>query len=383
MPGRTVDMKILVTGANGFVGKNLIASLNCVDGVEVLSYDVDTPQELLSVYCQNCDFIYHLAGVNRPADISQYMDVNLGFTSQLLELLKEYKNKCPVMLSSSIQAVLNNPYGKSKFAGEQLLLDYGRNTGADIYIYRFPNLFGKWCRPNYNSVVATFCYNIANGYPITISDPATKLNLVYIDDMVNELISLLTHKGHQDNEGFCYVPQMAVLTLGELAGLIQSFKESRTSLEVPDTTNDEFCKKLYSTYLSYLPEEQFAYPLKMNSDDRGSFTEIIRTPERGQFSVNISKPGIEKGNHWHHTKNEKFLVVSGKALIQLRRIDSNKIISYHVSGDKLEIVDIPVGYTHKIINEGNTDLVTFIWCNECFCPDKPDTYYLKVNEESL
>lgn len=376
-------MNILVTGAKGFVGKNLIASLNNMEGIKVLPYDLDTPQELLSAYCRNCDFVYHLAGVNRPEDVSQYMEGNLGFTSYLLELLKRHKNKSPVMLSSSIQATLDNPYGRSKLAGEQLLFNYGNDIGTDIYIYRFPNLFGKWCRPNYNSVVATFCYNIANGYPITINDPNAKLNLIYIDDVINELISLLNHEGHSDKDGYYYVPKAAVLTLSELANAIEHFKEIRTSLEIPDTTEDSLYKKLYSTYLSYLPEEQLAYPLKVNADERGSFTEILRTPERGQFSVNISKPGIEKGNHWHHTKTEKFLVVSGKALIQLRRIHSDKVVSYHVSGDKLEVVDIPVGYTHNIINEGDTDLVTFMWCNECFNPDKPDTYYLKVNEESL
>lgn len=381
--GRSVKMKILVTGAQGFIGKNLIASLNNKAGIEIFSYDLNTPPELLHVYCQNCDFVYHLAGVNRPTHVSEYMDGNQGFTSHLLELLKRYKNKCPVMLSSSIQATMDNPYGKSKLAGENLLFDYGNSTGGDVYVYRFPNLFGKWCRPNYNSVVATFCYNVANGYPITINDPNAKLNLVYIDDVVQELLGLLEQKGHRNNEGFYYVPEVTVITLSELASVIQYFKETRTSLEVPDTTENKFYKKLYSTYLSYLPEDQFAYPLKMNSDNRGSFTEIIRTPERGQFSVNISKPGVEKGNHWHHTKNEKFIVVSGKALIQLRKIDSDKIINYHVSGDNLEVVDIPVGYTHNIINEGDTDLVTLMWCNECFKPDNPDTYYLKVNEESL
>lgn len=376
-------MKILVTGANGFVGKNLIASLKTMEKIYVLPYDLDTPPESLEAYCHDCDFVYHLAGVNRPEDISQYMEGNFGFTSELLRLLRKYNNKCPIMLSSSIQADLNNPYGQSKLAGEKLLLAHGQSIGSDIYIYRFPNLFGKWCRPNYNSVVATFCHNVANSYPIIVNDPNTELNLVYIDDVVNELLSLLQHKGHQNSKGFYYVPEVTTITLQDLAELISSFKKSRTSLEVPDTTDGGFCKKLYSTYLSYLPENQFSYPLQMKSDDRGSFTEIIRTPERGQFSVNISKPGIEKGNHWHHTKNEKFLVVSGKALIQLRRIGSDKIIDYHVSGDKLEVVDIPVGYTHNIINEGDSDLITFMWCNECFNPTKPDTYYLKVNEELL
>lgn len=376
-------MKILVTGSNGFVGKNLIAALRNLDQMEVFPYDLDTPKDRLITYCKTCDFVYHLAGVNRPDDVTEYMSGNMGFTSDLLLLLKKYHNKSPVMLASSIQAAMDNPYGKSKLAGEQLLLDYGKETGTDIYIYRFTNLFGKWCRPNYNSVVATFCHNIANGIPITINNPCTELNLVYIDDVADELTGLIKHDGHKGEDGYYHVPVSANLTLEKLAELIYSFKESRNSLMVPDTTNNRITKKLYSTYLSYLPEGQFAYPLKTASDDRGSFTEIIRTPERGQFSVNVIKPGYEKGNHWHHTKNEKFLVVSGKALIHLRRIDSDKVISYTVSGDKLEIVDIPVGYTHSIRNVGNADLVTFMWCNECFCPDQPDTYYLKVNEESL
>lgn len=285
------------------------------------------------------------------------------------------------MLASSIQAELDNDYGKSKKAGEDFLLSYGAETGAPIYIYRFPNLFGKWCRPNYNSVVATFCHNIAHDLPIQINDEATRLTLAYIDDVVDSLTGLLHGQTPRQENGCCKVPVEYSVSLKELTDLLHSFKESRSTKEIPDMSEYGFVKKLYSTYLSYLPEDQFSYPLKMNEDWRGSFTEILRTPERGQFSVNISKPGIEKGNHWHDTKNEKFVVVSGNALIQFRKPDSSKIISYHVSGEKLEVVDIPVGYTHNIINEGTTDLVTFMWCNECFDPNQPDTYACKVNED--
>lgn len=374
-------MKILVTGSKGFVGKNLVARLHYAPDVELCEYDLDTNPELLDEFCKDCDFIYNLAGVNRPQNSEEFMLGNCGFVETLLETLKKYGNKCPIMLASSIQAEFDNDYGKSKKAGEDFLLSYGAETGATIYIYRFPNLFGKWCRPNYNSVVATFCHNISHDLPIQINDESTKLTLVYIDDVVDSLIGLLRGRAPQWENGCCKLPMEYYVSLKELAELLYSFKESRNTKEIPDMSEHGFVKRLYSTYLSYLPKDQFSYLLKMNKDRRGSFTEILRTPDRGQFSINISKPGIEKGNHWHDTKNEKFVVVSGSALIQFRKPDSSEIISYHVSGEKMEVVDIPVGYTHNIINEGTTDLVTFMWCNECFHPEQPDTYICKVNED--
>ena len=374
-------MKILVTGSEGFIGKNLIERLRYSGTEEILAYDKDTAPELLAEYCRDCEFVYHLAGVNRPKEAAEFQEGNFGFTSTLLSLLKENNNHCPVMLSSSIQAELDNPYGKSKKDGEELLKNYGKETNAKVLIYRFPNVFGKWCRPNYNSAVATFCYNVAHDLPIQVNGRETKLNLVYIDDVVEELVKALKGQENRSCDGFCHVDTVHTVTLGEVVDLLYSFRESRVSLVVPDMTEGGFSKKLYSTYLSYLPENEFKYPLKMNVDERGSFTEIIRTVGSGQFSVNISKPGIEKGNHWHNTKNEKFVVVSGNALIQFRKPGSTDIISVHVSGEKIEVVDIPVGYTHNIINEGSSDLITFMWCNECFNPDRPDTYFLKVNEE--
>lgn len=385
-------MKVLVTGAKGFIGKNLITSLNNIrtgknksfglsEDMMVYEYDVDSDPALLDLYCSDCDFVFNLAGVNRPKEESEFIKGNYGFASTLLDTLKIHKNTCPVMLASSIQAALSNPYGKSKKAGEDLLFQYGRETGAPVYVYRFSNVFGKWCRPNYNSVVATFCHNIAHELPIQINDRSAVMNLVYIDDVVEELVHALCGKPHMDNEGYCQVPITHTIMLGEIADLLYSFRKSRKNLSVPDMTDKGLVKKLYATYLSYLPEKQFCYPLKMNVDDRGSFTEILRTSDRGQFSVNISKPGITKGNHWHHTKNEKFVVVSGKGLIRFRKIDSTEIIDYHVSGDKIEVVDVPAGYTHSIVNEGDTDLVTFMWCSECFDAEKPDTYFLKVEED--
>lgn len=374
-------MKILVTGADGFIGKNLIAQLKNLAEYEIFFYDKDTGLDLLKKYCSECDFVFHLAGVNRPEDPAEYMEGNFGFTSQLLSLLKEYKNVCPIMLSSSIQAELDNPYGKSKKEGEDLLRTYGVETGVRVLIYRFPNVFGKWCRPNYNSAVATFCYNTAHDLPVQVNGRETKLSLVYIDDVVEELLHALPGRENREQDGFCHVKTVHVATLGEIVDLLHFFSESRTTLQIPDMTDGSFSKKLYSTYLSYLPTEKFVYPLKMNIDNRGSFTEIIRTVNSGQFSVNISKPGIEKGNHWHNTKNEKFVVVSGNALIQFRKPGSDEIISFHVSGEKIEVVDIPVGYSHNIINEGDTKLITFMWCNECFNPEKPDTFFLKVNEK--
>ncbi|MCW1735270.1 capsular polysaccharide biosynthesis protein CapF [Anaerorudis cellulosivorans] len=380
-------MNILITGAKGFIGKNLIAQLNNIkegkakeeripSDLTVFAYDIDTDSGLLDEYCREADFVFHLAGVNRPKEQSEFMEGNFGFTSVLLDTLRKYGNTCPVMLASSIQAELDNPYGISKKAGEELLFRYSEGTGAKVYVYRFPNVFGKWCRPNYNSAVATFCYNIARDLPIQVNDPKVQMTLVYIDDVVKELIAAL--EGHPNKEGdFCKVPTEYRITLGEIVDLIYSFKESRQNLQVPDLS-DAFTKKLYSTYLSYLPEDQFSYPLKMNVDERGSFTEFLKSSDRGQVSVNISKPGITKGNHWHHTKNEKFLVVSGKGVIRFRKIDEEKVQEYFVSGDKLEVVDIPVGYTHNIENLGDSDMVTIMWANEPFDPENPDTYFLPV-----
>lgn len=369
-------MKILITGSNGFIAKNLISELHNRGYRHIYRFDRETDRELLAEYTRDCDFVFHLAGVNRPRDESEYMEGNYGFTSELLGFLTSNKNACPIMLASSIQAELDNPYGKSKKAGEDLLFAYGRETGARVLVYRLPNVFGKWCRPNYNSVIATFCYNIARGLPIRIHDPNVVLRLVYIDDVVDELINAL-NGCETRNEDFCVVPTVYTASLKEIADLIHSFKRSRENLSVPDLSVP-FVKRLYSTYLSYLPSDAFAYDLKMNIDARGSFTEFIRTVDRGQVSVNISKPGITKGNHWHHTKNEKFLVVSGKGVIRFRKIDSNEVIEYYVSGDKLQVVDIPPGYTHNIENLGETDMVTLMWANEPFYPDNPDTYYLEV-----
>ncbi|MCA0150375.1 capsular polysaccharide biosynthesis protein CapF [Rossellomorea vietnamensis] len=369
-------MKILVTGSEGFIGKNLMAELRNRKYDCIYEYCRETDSTLLDDYCKEADFVFHLAGVNRPKDQSEFMDGNYGFTSELLEMLKKHENNCPVMISSSIQAELDNPYGISKKAGEDLLLNYSNETGAKTLIYRFPNVFGKWCKPNYNSAVATFCHNIAHGLPLTVNDPSVVMNLVYIDDVAEELINALNGKENRVEE-FCEVPDVHTITLGEIVHLIHSFRNSREERSIPNL-NDSFTKKLYSTYLSYLPEDQFSYDLKMNEDYRGSFTEFIKTPDRGQVSINISKPGITKGNHWHHTKNEKFLVVSGKGVIRFRKINTDKVIEYYVSGDKMEVVDIPTGYTHNIENLGDTDMVTVMWANELFDPEKPDTYYLEV-----
>lgn len=369
-------MKILVTGAKGFIGKNLIVELRNRKYTEIFEYDRDTNPSLLDEYSKEANFVFHLAGVNRPKEQSEFMEGNFGFTSDLLNSLKKHNNTCPVMISSSIQAELDNPYGESKKAGEDLLFAYGKETRSKVLVYRFPNVFGKWCRPNYNSAVATFCHNIAHDVSIQVNDPSVVMNLVYIDDVVNELINALDGKENKVGE-FCEVPVLHTITLGEIANLIYSFKISRENRSVPNMA-DVFAKKLYSTYLSYLPEDQFSYDLKMNVDQRGSFTEFIKTPDRGQVSVNISNPGITKGNHWHHTKNEKFLVVSGKGVIRFRKIDSDEVLEYFVSGDKMEVVDIPTGYTHNIENLGDSDMVTIMWANELFDPEKPDTYYLEV-----
>lgn len=369
-------MKILVTGAQGFIGKNLIAELKNRDYTDVLEFDIDTEIERLEEYCKEADFVFHLAGVNRPKDQSEYMVGNFGFTSILLDMLKKHHNNCPIMISSSIQAELDNQYGLSKKAGEDLLLNYSLETDTQVLIYRFPNVFGKWCRPNYNSAVATFCNNIANDLPIQVNDPSVVLQLVYIDDVIDELIQGLNSQENRIGN-YCFVPTVHTVKLGEIADLIYSFKNSRVERSIPDMS-EGFAKKLYSTYLSYLPVDGFSYDLKMNVDNRGSFTEFIKTPERGQVSVNVSKPGITKGNHWHHSKNEKFLVVSGRGVIRFRKIDTDDIIEYFVSSDKLEVVDIPTGYTHNIENLGDGDMVTVIWANEAYDPNRPDTFFLEV-----
>lgn len=369
-------MNILVTGSKGFVGKNLIAELNNKGYKDIFEVDRATDISLLEKYTKECDFVFHLAGVNRPKDEKEFMEGNFGFTSELLELLKKHNNKSPVLITSSIQAERDNAYGLSKKAGEDLLFNYSKETGVIVYVYRLANLFGKWSKPNYNTVVATYCHNIARELDIQVNNPEAELNLCYIDDVLEEFIRALEGMPTIQDD-FCVVPVTHTIKLGELANAIQSFKETRVNLSVSKMDN-ELTKKLYSTYLSFLPQDNFSYDLKMNCDQRGSFTEFIRTPDRGQVSINVSKPGITKGNHWHHTKNEKFLVVSGQGLIRFRKIDSDEIIEYRVSGDKLQVVDIPTGYTHSIVNVGENDLVTVMWVNECFDRDKPDTHYLEV-----
>lgn len=369
-------MKILITGSKGFVGKNLVAELRNRGFENLLEFDIDTDPNLLDEYTKDCEFVFHLAGVNRPKEQSEFMQGNFGFTSTLLDSLKKNQNKSPILITSSTQAALDNPYGESKKAGEDLMFQYGKENDVTVHVYRLPNVFGKWCKPNYNSAVATFCHNIANGLPIEVNDPNVTMNLVYVDDVVDSFIKKLQHRGGFKEE-FSSVDIVHTIQLGEIVDLIFSFKESRTNLIVPDMA-DVFTKKLYSTYLSYLPQHEFNYPLKMNTDERGSFTEFLKSSEQGQVSINISKPGITKGNHWHHTKNEKFLVVSGRGVIRFRKIDSQEIIEYFVSGDKLEVVDIPVGYTHNIENLGSTDMVTVMWVNEIFDPNRPDTYFLEV-----
>lgn len=370
------DRKILVTGAAGFIGKNLVAQLRGAGYTAVYTYDKTTDPALLDAYAADCTFVFHLAGVNRPEDPAEFTVGNCGFTAALLDSLRRNGNLAPVLFASSIQAERDNPYGNSKRAAEEMLAAYARETGAPVLIYRLPNVFGKWCRPQYNSVVATFCYNIARDLPIQIHDPAVELQLVYIDDVAAEFLCALEGEPTRDG-AFCRVPVSHRATLGQIAALLRSFRASRVNRETPDV-GDPLSKKLYSTYLSYLPEEAFAYPLKMNVDARGSFTEFLRSPDRGQVSVNVSHPGITKGNHWHHTKNEKFLVVSGHGVIRFRKPDGTEILEYPVSGDKLEVVDIPVGYTHSIVNTGDTDMVTVMWANEPFDPKRPDTYYLEV-----
>lgn len=396
-------MNILVTGAKGFVGKNLCAALKNVQegkdktrgidsNIEVFEFDIDTDKALLETYCKDADFVFNLAGVNRPQNQEEFMEGNFGFASTLLETLKKYKNTCPVMLSSSLQATLigryaEGDYGKSKKAGEDLFFNYSEETGAKVYVYRFPNLFGKWCRPNYNSAVATFCNNIANDLPIQVNDRAVELTLLYIDDLVDEMFAILRGMPHRcEFDGldevakadgkFCYCPITHKVTLGEIVDLLNKFKNQPSTLLMPEIPYNSFVKKLYSTYLSYLPKEKVSFPLKMNVDPRGSFTELIKSEKCGQVSVNISKPGITKGQHWHNTKWEFFIVVSGKGLIQQRKVGTDEVLNFEVSGEKIEAVHMLPGYTHNIINLSDTDdLVTVMWANEQFDPDKPDTFF--------
>ena len=396
-------MNILITGAAGFVGKNLAAALQCLkNGTDrtrpnlsvgtLYLYDIDSPAELLEEGCKNADFVFNLAGVNRPQNQEEFMQGNFGFASTLLDTLKKYHNTCPVMLSSSIQATLvgryaDGAYGKSKKAGEELFFRYAAETGAKVLVYRFPNLFGKWCRPNYNSAVATFCNNIACDLPITVSDPAVQLELLYIDDLVDEMLDALEGKEHHcefegvdtvlQNDGrYCAAPVSYKVTLGEIVELLHQFKAQTQTLMMPEIPNGSFAKKLYSTFLSYLPEDQVLFDLKMNEDARGSFTELLKTEKCGQFSVNISKPGITKGQHWHHTKWGFFIVVSGTGLIQMRKIGTDQVLEYRVSGERIQAVHMLPGYTHNIINLSETqDLITVMWANECFDPQKPDTFF--------
>ena len=396
-------MNILITGAAGFVGKNLVAALqNIRDGKDrthpgleigqLFLYDIDSLAEVLEEGCRKADFVFNLAGVNRPQNQEEFMQGNFGFASTLLETLKKYHNTCPVMLSSSIQATLvgryaNGEYGKSKKAGEELFFSYARQTGAKVLVYRFPNLFGKWCRPNYNSAVATFCNNIAKDLPITVNDPSVELELLYIDDLVDEMVAALEGKEHHcefdgvetvltESGRYCAATVTHHVTLGRIVELLESFRNQSATLMMPEIPHNSFEKKLYSTYLSYLPKEKVAFPLKMNVDARGSFTELLRTEKCGQFSVNISKPGITKGQHWHHSKWEFFIVVSGRGLIQMRKIGSDEVMNFEVSGEKIEAVHMLPGYTHNIINLSDTeDLVTVMWANECFDPGKPDTFF--------
>lgn len=369
-------MNILITGANGFIGRNLVAELRNNDYNNIYEFTRQSDPSMLEEYTKSCDFVFHLAGVNRSEDNSEFMEGNHHLTLQLLESLKKHNNKAPVLITSSIQAENKSHYGVSKKAAENIIFNYQNENDVKVYVYRLPNIFGKWSKPNYNTVVATFCHNISRDIDIQINNSNTKLNLCYIDDVLEEFLKAL-HDNATFENGFNVVPVTYNIELGELAELIQSFKLSRKSLEIPKM-NDSLTKKLYSTYLSFLPEEQFSYDLKMNIDNRGSFTEFLRTKESGQVSVNISKPGITKGNHWHHTKNEKFLVVSGEGLIRFRKLNSDYIIEYNVNGENLQVVDIPVGYTHSIVNIGEEDLVTVMWVNECFNPAQPDTYFLEV-----
>lgn len=384
--GKTA-MNILVTGARGFIGKNLVATLeNIRDGKDrsrgfqaeltMLAYDRDMGAETLDAFCAQADFVVHLAGVNRPKDEKEFMEGNFGFTAVLLETLQKHGSRAPILVASSVQAGMDNPYGRSKKAGEDCIFAYGRSRGVPVYVYRLPNVFGKWCRPHYNSAVATFCYQIARDLPITVNAADPLLTLVYVDDVVAEILNAI--KGDPNRAGdFCAVPVEHQVRLHDIVRLLRGFRDARRSLAVPDMA-DAFQRKLYATYLSYLPEDGFSYPLDMKTDARGSFTEVLRTARHGQVSVNISGPHIVKGNHWHHTKNEKFLVVSGRGVIRFRKIDSDTVNEYFVDGQRLTVVDIPTGYTHNIENLGDTDMVTLMWASEPFDPDNPDTYFLPV-----
>lgn len=371
-------MKILVTGASGFVGKNLVTVLKEKEIYQVFAYDVNNTIQELEEYIKVCDFVIHLAGINRPVDPKDFMTGNYGFTLTLLDLLKKYNNKSPILLSSSIQAELNNPYGVSKKAGEDLLITYGQENKIKVLIYRFNNLFGKWCKPNYNSVVATFCHNIANDLPIQINDPKTTLKLTYIDDVIEEIINAINNKPHINELGYGYVQSNYDASLQEIADLLISFKESRITGYLPDITND-FKKKLYSTYLTYLPYDKFGYPLVKHEDHRGSFTEFFKTLTYGQVSINVTKPGEVKGNHYHHTKTEKFLTIKGQGIIRLRNIFEDKVIEYLVSEKEFQIIDIPPGFTHNLENTGNEDMITLIWANEIFSDKFNDTIYMSCN----
>ena len=396
-------MNVLITGAKGFVGRNLVENLKTLqDGRnktrpalsigEIFEYDLGNTQEELDEFCQKADFVFNLAGVNRPQNQEEFMQGNFGFASVLLDTLQKHKNTCPVMLSSSVQATLEgrfagSEYGKSKLAGEELFFDYAKKTGGQVFVYRFPNLFGKWCRPNYNSAVATFCNNIANDLPITVNDPSVELELVYIDDLIDEMLDLLEGNPHRcayegvqavatENGKYCFVPVSHKVKLGEIVSLLETFKSQPQTLVMPEIANGGFAKKLYSTYLSYLPKEKVAFELKMNQDMRGSFTELLRTEKCGQVSVNISKPGITKGQHWHNTKWEFFIVVSGHGLIEQRKIGTGEVLKFEVSGEKIQAVHMLPGYTHNIINLSDTEnLVTVMWANEAFDPTKPDTFF--------
>lgn len=368
--------KLLITGSSGFVGKNLVEELKNRGYRNLLLFDKEQTEEELERFAEECDFVFHLAGVNRPKVESEFKEGNSGLTDKVIAVLKKAGNSAPILITSSIQAELDNPYGISKRESENSLFKYAKETGNRVYVYRLPNVFGKWCRPNYNSAIATFCHNISRREEIMVSNRENVMNLVYIDDVVNELIAALEGKANRIGE-FCEVPVVYKTTLGWIVDTLYSFMESRTTIKILNMGN-ELEKKLYSTWLSYLPENEFAYPLKMNVDSRGSFTEFFRTEDRGQVSINISKPGIVKGNHWHHTKNEKFLVVKGNGVIRFRKIGTDEVIEYFVSGDKLEVVDIPTGYTHNIENIGTEDMVTVMWANEVFDPEKPDTWYEEV-----
>lgn len=368
---------VLITGADGFLGKNLVASLEQNKDIKILTYNRHNTIEELEQFIKKADFIFHLAGVNRPQDLSEFDSGNRGFTENLLNLMDKQNRKIPVLFSSSIQAILDNPYGVSKLAAEQALLNWSNKNGVAVYIYRLPNVFGKWCRPNYNSVVATFCYNIARGLPININDPSKELTLVYIDDVISEFINALNGNPHMDEDGYCTVPRSFKITLRELVDKLFEFAQSRKSLIMPDFEVD-FTRFLYATYVSYLPEDDFGYELEMKTDNRGWLAEFIKSRHFGQVFISKTKPGITRGNHWHHTKVEKFLVIQGEALIKFRQIRGDKVIEYRVSGDNLKVLDIPAGYTHSITNIGNTDLITLFWADEIFKPERLDTYYMEV-----